>query len=245
MPIFRYEGGGIWYEMSDVYRYEGSATWYRMQSVYRYDGGGIWQVVYGTAGPKPSGKPTLSQATNAQNLVVLTGTVFRWNGSPTSQFYSFEKSSDGGLTYSSMSGYISMSNPAVGVPVTFNYTITTGNAAANVLNRYRFVARATNVNGTTNEQAIYIATIQGPTDVTLTAGTATSTTQPITWTASTGASGYQIEYSTNNGQLYTNHSFVSGTSATLSALDATLTYLIRVIPYTGASSTYKGYAGNP
>jgi hypothetical protein len=245
MPIFRYEGGGIWYEMSDVYRYEGSGVWYRMQSVYRYDGGGIWQVVYGTAGPKPSAKPTLSQATNAQNLVVLTGTVYRWNGSPTSQFYSFEKSSDGGLTYSSMSGYISMSNPAVGVPVTFDYTIPTQHVSANVLNRYRFVARATNVNGTTNEQAIYIATIQGPTDVTLTAGTATSNTQPITWTASTGALRYQVQYSSNNGQTYTNYSFVSGTSETLSGLDAALTYLIRVIPYTGTSSTYNGYAGNP
>jgi len=216
-----------------------------MQSVYRYDGGGIWQVVYGTAGPKPSAKPTLSQATNPQNLVVLTGTVYRWNGSPTSQFYSFEKSSDGGLTYSSMSGYISMSNPAVGVPVTFDYTIPTQHVAANVLNRYRFVARATNVNGTTNEQALYIATIQGPTDVTLTAGTATSTTQPITWTASTGALRYQVQYSSNNGQTYTNYSFVSTTSETLSGLDAALTYLIRVIPYTGTSSIYNGYAGNP
>ena len=157
MPIFRYEGGGIWYEMTKIYRYEGGGVWYPMKNVYRYEGGGIWHVLYGTAGPKVSTKPTLSQATNAQNLVVLTGTVYRWTGTPTSQFYSFEKSSDGGLTYSSMSGYVSMLNPDIGTSLTFTYTIPAQDAAANVLNRYRFVARATNANGTTNLFANFYA----------------------------------------------------------------------------------------
>lgn len=74
----------------------------------------------------------------------------------------------------------------------------------------------------------------------LTAGAATSTTQPLSWTAVTGATGYKVEYTTHGGTSWTTASAnVAGTSYTVPGLTANQSYDYRV------SAIGTGGAGTP
>lgn len=62
----------------------------------------------------------------------------------------------------------------------------------------------------------------------LTAGTATGSTQPISWTAVAGATSYLIEYKADSSGTWLNFNTVTGTSATVTGLTPSTSYNYRV-----------------
>ena len=205
---------------------------------------GAWKRFF-TGALVPEQRVTISQSMNATTfLITLTGTNYYWSPGPPVLTYYFEWSNNGGTTWSTLSTGNAV-NPAVGASTSYTHAVTVNQVTANTLNRYRF--RVSGTYGTiTGESISTITTIQGPTNITLTAGTPTANTIPINWTTSTGANRYLVEYSSDGGTIYNQYSWVGTTYETLSSLTPGVEYKIRVTPYTGsgATSTYKGYAGN-
>lgn len=76
-----------------------------------------------------------------------------------------------------------------------------------------------------------------PGSFTVTAGTATTETIPLTWTASENAQYYTVQYKTSDATDYTTAGTATETSYTVSGLSANTTYTILVTAYNGANGT--------
>lgn len=76
-----------------------------------------------------------------------------------------------------------------------------------------------------------------PGSFTVTAGTATTETIPLTWTASENAQYYTVQYKTSDATDYTTAGTATETSYTVSGLAANTTYTILVTAYNGANGT--------
>lgn len=76
-----------------------------------------------------------------------------------------------------------------------------------------------------------------PGSFTVTAGTATTETIPLTWTASENAQYYTVQYKTSEATDYTTAGTATETSYTVSGLAANTTYTILVTAYNGANGT--------
>ena len=135
-------------------------------------------------------------------LITLTGTNYYWSPGPPSLTYYFEWSTNGGTTWTTMMSNTAV-NPAYGASTSYTYTIDSLGPplyfSPNVLNLYRFRVYATSnpltgesISTSNPDSTKRTGSIQGPTNVTLTAGTAGPTSVPLSWTASTGANRYKI-----------------------------------------------------
>lgn len=91
-------------------------------------------------------------------------------------------------------------------------------------------ASAINAQGTSAPSSVAslaLATIPAaPTG--LTAGTSTVSTQPLTWTAATGATSYQVEYKVATDTVWLAGPVAAGTSATVTGLTSATSYNFRV-----------------
>ena len=203
---------------------------------------GVWKSFF-EATLAPQSTVTISQATNGTTyLTTLTGTNYYWSPGPPSLTYRFQWWN--GVSWSDISTGSAI-NPAYGSSTSYTQLLqSTGPSIyvqPNQVNRFRF-----KVDGTYGAQSASSisseTTIQGPTSVTLTAGTAASTSVDLSWTASTGASRYMVYYSTNNS-VFTLFGGTSAISATVTGLVPGTLYYFKVIPITGSSND-TGYYGS-
>lgn len=243
MPIYRLNSTGTWKKLK-VYRLDSTGVWKKLTG-YRLDQYGVWKKIFGDLGNAPVAQstPELTQSLNASSLAVLTGRVYHWTNNPTTVEYQFQYSFNNGSTWNEFPtvGWQTMTNPTSGSSTTINQTIDQAYVLANNLNKYRFRTRATNAAGTTLETAVNIAEVQGPTNITVTAGTATGNTVALSWTASTGANSYIVYYGTTSSPT-TVFTTTTSTSATVTGLSSSTLYYFRVKPFTGSSG--NGYEGN-
>jgi len=228
-----------------------SGTWKRITNGL-VNVAGTWKRFFSSA-LSISQQVQITKATNGTNfLVTLTGTNYYWSPGPPVLTYYFERSINSGASWTSLDSG-SIVNPSFGGTTTKSLLLDSINqfsgipistyVAPNVNNLYRFRVYATH--GTLNAESISTTvSVQGPTDITLSNGTVTSTTLPLSWTSSTGANAYIIEYKLSSSSTWITFGAVSGTSTTLTGLSASQTYNVRVIPVTGSGTTYPGYYGN-
>ena len=189
----------------------------------------------------------IAQSTNATTyLTTLTGTNYYWSPGPPVLTYKFQRSTDGGSTWSDLDSG-SIVNPAFGSSNTKTYLLpSTGpnvGVLPNVLNYYRFRVDATY--GSLSANSISSSTtIQGPTNTTISLSDPTYASVSLSWTASTGANRYLVYKSTDN-ITFSQYASVTSTSVFgISDLAGGSTYYFYVVPVTGGSFTYPGYLGN-
>jgi hypothetical protein len=194
--------------------------------------------------------------TNTSNaLISLTGTNYVWTPSPSSLNYTFTwyngsvtQTIDGPTTIpnGSSSGtsytYGPISAGTDGSPA----GLISQNLTPNVINTYSFTVTAPD--GTNSTASV---SIQGPTDVTLSAPSSnTASSCVLSWTASTGANRYLVYASTDNSNFYlwgqtantsvTFQGTLNGSPINL----GTNMYYFYVTPVTGSTSSHLGYYGN-
>jgi len=203
---------------------------------------GVWKSFF-EATLAPQSTVIISQSTNGTTyLTTLTGTNYYWSPGPPSLTYRFQWWN--GVSWSDISTGNAI-NPAYGGSTSYTQLLqSTGPSVyvqPNQVNRFRF-----KVDGTYGAQSASSisseTTIQGPTSITLTAGSAGLTSVDLSWTASTGANRYMIYYSTNNSVF----SLMGGTSLTyytVTGLSSATLYYFKVIPITGFSNE-TGYYGS-
>jgi hypothetical protein len=135
-------------------------------------------------------------------------------------------------------------NPSYGSSTSYTYTIDSVGPplyfSPNVVNTYRFRIAASYGSITGSSSAT--TTVQGPTNVTVTAGTPGPTSVPLSWTASTGANRYMVYYAVS-GDALSLYAGTSNLSTTVSGLTPGTDYEFRVQPITGTSNN-TGYYGN-
>jgi hypothetical protein len=203
---------------------------------------GVWKSFFAST-LAPQSTVTISQATNATTgLTTLTGTNYYWSPGPPSLTYRFQWWN--GTSWSDISTDTAV-NPSFGSSTSYTQILlSTGPSIyvqPNQVNRFRFKVDATY--GTQSTSSISSeTTIQGPTNVTLTAGTAAVTSVPLSWSASTGANRYMIYYSTDNS-TFSLYAGTNSLSATVSGLTSNTLYYFKVIPITGTTND-TGYYGS-
>ena len=191
----------------------------------------------------------IAQSTNATTfLTTLTGTNYYWSPGPPVLTYKFQRSTNGGSTWSDLDSG-SIVNPAFGSSNTKTYLLpSTGpnvGVLPNVLNYYRFRVDATY--GSLSSNSISSSTtIQGPTNTTISLANPTFASVELSWTASTGANRYLVYKSTDNITFSEYASVPSGTTSIFGIFDLAggSTYYFYVVPVTGGSFTNPGYYGN-
>lgn len=234
--------GGTWKTITDFF-INVSGTWKRVTDGF-INVAGTWKRFWTGGNLAPQSPVTISQSTNATTgLITLTGTNYSWTPGPPSLTYYFEWSTNGGSTWTTMLSNTAI-NPAYGSSTSYTYTIDSVGPplyfSPNVVNTYRFRIDATYGSLTGSSSAT--TTVQGPTNVTLTAGTAGPTSVPLSWTSSSGANRYMVYYAISGNSLSL-YAGTSNLSITVSGLNPGTTYDFKIQPITGTSNN-TGYYGN-
>lgn len=242
MPIRVKTGASSWANVSQIRVKTGASSWANVIAGRVKTGISTWVNFFTLENvPTIQSTVTISQSTNGTTgLVTLTGTNRHWLESPTSLLYRFEWSSDSGYSYTTIST-ASITNPSFGSNNTKTYTVPTQEVLANQNNLYRFIVTATNSTGSSTSTS-GTTSIQGPTNITLSAGTPTSTTIPLSWNDSTGANRYMVYRSTNNS-TFTLIAGTSSISTTATGLSPNTLYYFKVMSITGTTND-TGYYGN-
>lgn len=235
---------GTWKSITDMF-VNVAGTWKRITDGF-VNVAGTWKRFFSSA-LSIQQQVTISQSTNATTfLTTLTGTNYYWSPGPPVLTYKFQRSTDGGSTWSDLDSG-SIVNPAFGSSNTKTYSLASSGPTLgvlpNVLNYYRFRVDATY--GSLSANSISSSTtIQGPTNTTISLSDPTYASVSLSWTASTGANRYLVYRSSDN---ITFSQYASVTSTSLSAISDLAggsTYYFYVVPITGGSFTYPGYLGN-
>lgn len=233
--------GGTWRRVTDAFINVGG-TWRRVGQAF-VNIAGTWRSFWSGGTLSPQFSVIISQSTNATTgLVTLTGTNYYWSPGPPSLTYRFQWWN--GTSWSDISTNTAI-NPSFGSSTSYTQILlSTGPSIyvqPNQVNRFRFKVDATY--GTQSTSSISSeTTIQGPTNVTLTAGTAAVTSVPLSWSASTGANRYMIYYSTDNS-TFSLYAGTNSLSSTVSGLTSNTLYYFKVIPITGTTND-TGYYGS-
>jgi len=232
--------GGIWKSITDML-INVSGVWKEITQGF-INVSGVWKNFFSSP-LKPQYQVTISQSTNGTTyLTTLTGTNYYWSPGPPVLTYRFQWWN--GVSWSDISTGNAI-NPAYGSSTSYTQLLqSTGPSVyvqPNQVNRFRFKVDATYGIQSTNSVSSE-TTIQGPTSVTLTAGTAATTSIDLSWTASTGANRYMVYYSTNNS-VFTLFAGTSLTSTTVTGLASGTLYYFKVIPITGSTND-TGYYGS-
>ena len=234
--------GGTWKSVTEFF-INIAGTWKTVTDGF-VNIAGTWRRFWTGGALVPQSPVTISQSTNTTTyLTTLTGTNYYWSPGPPSLTYYFEWSNNGGSSWTTMLTNTA-TNPAFGSSTSYTYQIDSVGPplyfSANAVNTYRFRVAATygSLTGTSSATT----TIQGPTNVTLTAGTATQNSVSLSWTASTGANRYMVYYAVS-GNALSLYAGTSNLSITVSGLTPSTAYEFRVLPITGFSNN-TGYYGN-
>jgi hypothetical protein len=231
-----------WKQISEMY-IKIASGWKQISEGYIKTSAG-WKRFWSGGTLSPQFPVIISQSTNATTyLITLTGTNYYWSPGPPGLTYYFEWSTNGGTSWTTLST-ASAINPGYGSSTSYTHQITTSQLSANLVNTYRFRIAATY--GSQSAIDFATTTVQGPTNITLTAGDTGVSSIPINWTSSTGAYRYLVEYKTNSSAIWLTYSWTGTTYETITGLAEGTLYNVRVTPYTSQSnsSTYKGYSGN-
>ena len=219
---------GTWRKVSDGF-ININGTWRKINDAF-VNISGIWRRFWSSESLAPQFTVTISQsAPNATTgLITLTGTNYYWSPGPPSLTYRFQWWS--GTAWSDISTGTAI-NPSFGSSTSYLLTLqSTGPniyVQPNQLNRFRFRVDATYGSQSASSNSSE-TTIQGPTATTLTAGTPTVTSVPLSWSASTGANRYMVYYSTNNS-TFTLYSGTNSLSTTITGLSASTLYYFKII----------------
>ena len=233
--------GGTWRRVTDAFVNVGG-TWRRVGQAF-VNIAGTWRSFWSGGTLSPQFTVTISQSTNATTgLITLTGTNYYWSPGPPSLTYRFQWWN--GTSWSDISTNTAI-NPSFGSSTSYTQLLqSTGPSIyvqPNQLNRFRFRVEATYGTQSANSNSSE-TTIQGPTNITLTAGTAAVTSVPLSWSASTGANRYMIYYSTDNS-TFSLYAGTNSLSITVSGLTSNTLYYFKVIPITGTTND-TGYYGS-
>jgi uncharacterized repeat protein (TIGR02543 family) len=233
---------GVWRNITDIF-VNIAGTWRKATDGF-VNIAGTWRRFWSGGNLAPQNPVTISQSTNASTyLVTLTGTNYSWTPGPPSLTYYFEWSNNGGSSWTTMQSGNAI-NPAYGSSTSYTYTIDSVGPplyfSANAVNTYRFRVAATY--GSQSASSSATTTIQGPTNVTLTAGTVTQNSVALSWTASTGANRYMVYYAVS-GNALSLYAGTSNLSIIVSGLNPSTAYEFRVLPITGSANN-TGYYGN-
>jgi uncharacterized repeat protein (TIGR02543 family) len=236
-------GVSSWANVSKIRVKTGVSSWANVIVGRIKDSATTWKNFFTGAG-SISSAVTIDQSTNGTTfLTTLTGTNKYWSDTPSSLSYKFEWSSNDGSVWSDISTGVA-TNPSSGLTNTYTYSIPTSEVSANINNLYKFSVSATYDSQTVTSTSSNTS-IQGPTDISDLAITATgSTSVSLSWTASTGATSYLVYYSTTPPSYTLGQTVVGSTSSTIAGLVPGTLYYFKVMPITGTSNTYKGYSGN-
>jgi hypothetical protein len=245
MKPFVYNSG--WQAIKSIFVY--NSGWKNVKSGWVYNGG--WKQFFG-AGASIQYPVNISQSTSSSTyLVTLTGTNYYWSPAPTSLTYAFQWSTDGSSWTTISSG--TATNPSSGSSNTYTYTVPSSYVSPNTLNYYQFVVTATISGSGTTTSTSGTTTIQGPTDISVTASLS-GQTATLNWTSSTGANRYIVYYyRVNTGTYYYAQNGGGGysagsNSATITGLYTGSSYIFYVLPITGYTGTnlsnYTGYPGD-
>ena len=235
---------GTWKNITDMF-VNVSGTWKRITDGF-VNVAGTWKRFFSSA-LSIAQQVQIAQSTNATTfLTTLTGTNYYWSPGPPVLTYKFQRSTNGGTTWSDLDSDFIV-NPAFGSSNTKTYSLASSGPTLgvlpNVLNYYRFRVDAT-YGSLTAESVSSSTTIQGPTNVTIGLSSPTFASIQLSWTASTGASRYLVYRSTDN-ITFSQYASVTSTSLSgISDLAGGSTYYFYVVPITGGSFTYPGYLGN-
>jgi hypothetical protein len=256
MPSIQISDGTNWRTATSIQISDGT-NWQPIKFGYISDGT-TWQQFYSSS-ISSSYPSTISQSTNGTTyLTTLTGTYYSWTGpGPRALTYKFQKSTDN-ISWSDLTSYASLTEPASGSSGTKTYTLTQSDVVAGSTNYYRFTVHATygSITGdsTSTSTSVYI-----PGQPTITVGTITSSSIAITWSQATvdfyATNRYIVwyydpvsssyKYAVNGGGGF--GASTNGGSTTITGLAGGQTYTIFVMPVTGATGTttsnYTGYNG--
>lgn len=238
---------GTWKNVTDMF-VNVSGTWKRITDGF-VNVAGTWKRFFSPASLSIAQQVAIAQSTNGTTfLTTLTGTNYYWSPGPPVLTYKFQRSTNGGSTWSDLDSG-SITNPAFGSSNTKTYLLpSTGPTVGvlpNVLNYYRFRVDAT-YGSLTAESISSSTTIQGPTNTTIGLSDPTYASVSLSWTPSTGANRYLVYRSPDNTFFSEYASVSSGTTSIFGISDLTggNTYYFYVVPVTGGSFANKGYSGN-
>ena len=233
--------GGTWRRVTDAFVNVGG-TWRKVGQAF-INIAGTWRSFWSGGTLAPQFPVIISQSTNTTTgLITLTGTNYYWSPGPPSLTYRFQWWN--GTSWSDISTNTAV-NPSYGSSTSYTQLLQSSGPSVyvqpNQLNRFRFRVEATYGTESANSNSSE-TTIQGPTNVTLTAGTATVTSVQLSWSASTGANRYMVYYSTDNSTFIL-YAGTNSLSITVSGLTSNTLYYFKVIPITGTTNN-TGYYGS-
>ena len=205
-----------WKQISEMY-IKIASGWKQISEGYIKTSAG-WKRFWSGGTLSPQNPVTISKSTNATTyLITLTGTNYYWSPGPPSLTYYFEWSTNGGTSWSTLSTGTAI-NPGYGSSTSYTHQITTSQLSANLVNTYRFRIAATY--GSQSASSSATTTVQGPTNITLTAGDTSDTSIPLNWTSSTGAGRYLVVYKTLTGLTWSTISWTGTTYETITGLSS-------------------------
>ena len=256
MPSIQISDGTSWRTATSIQISDGT-TWQPIKFGYISDGT-TWQQFYSSS-ISSSSPSTISQSTDGTTyLITLTGTYYSWTGAgPRVLTYKFQKSTDN-ATWSDLTTYASLVEPASGSSGTKTYTLAQADVVAGSTNYYRFTVHAT-VGSITGDSTSSSTSVYIPGQPTITVGTITSSSIAISWSQTTAdfyatnryivwyydpvSSSYK--YAVNGGGGF--GASTNGGSTIITGLSSGQTYTIFVMAVTGATGTttsnYTGYNG--
>ena len=232
---------GTWRDITSAF-INVSGIWQSISNAF-INVSGLWRSIFTAQVLEPQFRVAISQSTNGTTyLTTLTGTNYYWSPGPPSLTYRFQWWN--GVSWSDISTGNAI-NPSYGSATSYTQLLqSTGPSVyvqPNQVNRFRFKVDATYGVQSASSESLE-TTIQGPTSVTLTEGTATTTSVNLSWTPSTGANRYMVYYSTNNS-VFTLFNGAPSTLATVTGLVPGTLYYFKVIPITGSTND-TGYYGS-
>jgi hypothetical protein len=229
----------------------GTPTWKAIISGFA-NIGGTWKEIYGSA-ITSSSQATISQSKNATtDIITLTGTNYSWTGpGPRVLTYKFQKSTDNS-TWSDLTTYASITEPAAGSSNTKTYVLTQADIVANTTNYYRFTVHATygSIIGDSTSTSTSVEAPRNITDLAASAVSGSTSSIDLSWTAPTGAGRIQVQYKRAVDTGWSTFGGVTGTSTSVrvTGLSTNTSYNFKLIPWTGSTGstagTYTGYYGN-
>lgn len=219
-----------------------AGTWKQVTSGF-INVAGTWKQFFLGGSLSPLSTVEISQSTNGSTgLVTLTGTNYYWSPGPPALTYKFQWYN--GTSFANISTGNAV-NPSYGTLTSYTQLLYSIGpplyVQPNQLNRFRFQVNAT-YGGQSATSTSGETTIQGPTNITLSTGSPTTTSIPLSWNPSTGANRYMVYRSTNNSTF----TLIAGTSSTFTTatgLSANTLYYFKVMPITGTTND-TGYYGN-
>lgn len=240
-----------WVEAKAVFIKKDKNTWAAVKNMFIKSSPSLWKIFFTSSTvPQIETKVTVSKTTNpSDGLITLTGTNYHWSDvtpGTLSLKYWFERS-DGTIIGTKNTA----TNPPSGSSVQYTQVVYSSSMLKNADTDLQFVVECTNTTTSQpNNSVSDPVTFNGARDISnLSAGTATYTSIPLTFTPGAYSSSFLVSYSYSGGNVQYLSSAGTGSTTktiTVSNLLASRQYSFTVTPYSGGivGGTVTGYQGN-